>query len=510
MKKFLLLGLVLLTVVMGATSALAAGKPIVFALGAEPVSLDPPNQTDNPSEMVVRTIHDNLVNFDEKMNIVPMLAKSWDISPDGLVYTFHLRQGIKFHDGTPFNAQAVVANVQRNLDLKNRTRRTSLYEPFIAKVEAADDHTVKMTLKKPFGALLAHFAHGAGGMVSPAALKKYGDKLGLHPVGTGPYKFVEWVPGDRVVLERNDDYWGGKPKTEKVIFKAVPEAASRVIMLETGEADVVYPVPLVEVDRLRKMKNVRVEVGDTARVMYIGMHNLKKPFNDIRVRQALNYAVDKESIVKNILKGMAKPSHSMIGSLVWGYSDAGYYKYDPEKAKKLLAEAGYPDGFETTIWSPEGRYPMDAQISEAVVGMFQKIGVKAKLRKWEWAAYLKNTRKTPEEAKYDMFFIGWAPSTGDADWGLRPLFYSKEWAPQGANRCFYKSEEVDKGLEAGMGTADPAKRKAIYAKVQKKLFDDAPWIMLHDMSQSVGVNAKLKNVILWPLEIVLVGGAYFE
>jgi ABC-type transport system substrate-binding protein len=366
-----------------------------------------------------------------------------------------------------------------------------------------------MKLKTPFGALLSHFAHGAGGVISPAALQKYGDKIGLNPVGTGPFSFVEWVPGDRVVLKRNDAYWKGKPKVEKIVFKPVPEAASRVIMLETGQADVVYPVPLVEVERLRKMKNAQVLTGDTARVMYIGMNQNKKPFNDLKVRQALNYAVDKESIVKNILKGMATPSKSMLGSLVWGYSPAGYYEYNPEKAKKLLAEAGYAKGFETTLWSSEGRYPMDAQIAEAVVGMFNKIGVKVNLRKWEWASYLQNTRKKPEEAKYDMFLLGWAPSTGDADWGLRPLVYSGMWAPNGENRSYFKNAVVDKGLEDGMNIADPVKRKEAYAKVQKELVDQAAWIMLHDMVQAVGISNQIKNVVLWPIEIVLVREAYF-
>ncbi len=513
MKRGFIFGFsVLLLVLMTSlpSGASEGGKTIIFALGAEPVKLDPPNQTDNPSEIVVRCIHDNLVEFTENMDIVPQLAESWTVSPDGLDWVFKLRKGVKFHDGEPFNAEAVVINVKRNLDLQNRTKRTTLYEPFIASVTARDEYTVEMKLKKPFGALLAHFAHGAGGMVSPKALEKLGDKLGLNPVGTGPFIFKEWVPGDRVVLVRNDAYWKGKSKVEKIIFKPVPEAASRVIMLETGEADVVFPVPLVEVDRINKSKTAKVLFGDTARVIYIGMNNLIKPYSDVRVRQAMNYAVDKESIVKNIMKGMAKPSTSFCGRLVWGHYPAGTYEYNPEKAKKLLAEAGYPDGFEASLWTPEGRYPMDAQIAEAVAGQLKKVGITVKLRKWEWAAYLQNTRKPPEEAKYELFLLGWAPSTGDADWGLRPLFYGDEWAPTGSNRCYYKSEAVDKGIEAGMSTSDPDKRREVYKAVQQKLFEDAPWLMLHDMVQSVGVSNSIKNVVLWPIEIVLVKDSYFE
>lgn len=492
------------------SEASEGGKMIVFALGAEPVSLDPPNQTDNPSEMVVRHIHDNLVEFTEKGDIVPMLATSWEASKEGLTWTFHLRKGVTFHDGTPFNADAVIFNLRRVTDPEKRTRRTSLYKPFIKSFEAIDDYTVRIQMKVPFGALLAHFAHGAGGIVSPKALEKYQDKISLHPVGTGPYVFEEWVPGDRIVLKRNDNYWKGKPKVEEIIYKPVPEGGSRVMMLETGEADVIFPVPLIEVDRLRKTRGVKVVIGDTARVMYIGMNNLKKPFTDVRVRKALNYAVNKEAIVRNILKGMAKPSKSMIGSLVWGYSPIKPYEYNPEKAKELLTEAGYPNGFETSLWTPEGRYPMDAQIAEAVAGQLKKVGIKVRLRKWEWAAYIKNTRKKPEEAKYEMFFLGWAPSTGDADWGMRPLFYSEMWAPGGSNRFYYKDPGVDKYIKAGMEISGAEERKKAYKKAQEALVNNPPWVMLHDMVQSVGVAEKLKNITVWPIEIVLVKDAYFE
>jgi len=513
MRKVLFFTLLFFAAVMASMPAAIAaegGKTLVFALGAEPVSLDPPNQTDNPSEMVVRSVYDNLVDFNEKSEIVPMLAKSWNVSPDGLIYTFNLNKGIKFHDGTPCDAEAVAYNIRRNTNPDKRTKRTPLYEPFIKEVKVLDGNTVQLIMKAPFGALLHHFAHGAGGIVSPAALEKYGDKISLNPVGSGPFKFVEWVPGDRVVLARNDTYWKFKPKVEKIVFKAVPEAASRVIMLETGDADVVYPIPINEVERLNKSKTVKVLTGDTARVMYVAMNTQKKPFDDIRVRQAINYAVDKESICKNILYGQAKPSKSILGSLVWGYAPVDCYAYNPDKAKKLLAEAGYPDGFETSLWTPDGRYPMDAQIAEAIVGMLKKVGIKATLRKWEWASYLSSTRKKLEESTHEMVFFGWAPSTGDADWGIRPLFDTKSWVPAGENRAYYSNPEVDKGIEAGMTTADSAKRKTFYADVQKKIVNDAPWIILHDMTTSVGISNKIKNVILWPIELVILREAYFE
>ncbi len=514
MAKHLLLAIALLTaaVLVAPASSPAAdgGKTIVFALGSDPISLDPPNQTDNPSEIVVRHIHDNLVEFNEKLEITPQLATGWDVSADGLTWTFKLRQGVKFHDGSPFDAQAVVATFKRNLDPKNRTQRTSLYEPFVAEVVAVDAHTVAFKLKEPFGALLSHLAHGAGGIVSPKALEKHGDKLGLNPVGTGLFSFVEWAPGDRVVLKRNDNYWKDKAKVEKLVFKPVPEAAARVIMLETGEADVVYPVPEVEVERLGKLKNVKVLTSHTNRAMYIGLNTAKKPFADVRVRQALNHGVDKEAIVKTIMKGMATPSKSMLAALTWGSAEVGFYKYDPEKAKKLLAEAGLPNGFEANLWTPEGRYAMDIQICEAVAGQLKKIGVNVKIRKMEWAAFLRALRKAPQESTHEMYFLGWSTSTGDADWGLRPMFHSGNFPPDGGNRCYYKNDEVDRLLNLGMKTSDQAKRKEAYAKAQQILFNEAAWLMLHDMDQSVGVARSLEGVTIWPIEIVLVKEAHFK
>lgn len=514
MKKHMCGGFFILMMLALAMAPLSAasegGKTIVFALGAEPVTLDPPNQTDNPSEMVVRHVHDNLVEFTEKMDIVPMLATSWETSKDGLTWTFHLRKGVKFHDGTPFNADIVVFNLKRVTDLAKRTLRTALYEPFIKSFEAVDEYTVKIQLKNPFGALLAHFAHGAGGMVSPKNYEKYQDKLGLHPLGTGPYIFQEWVPGDRIVLKRNDAYWKGKPKVEKIVFKPVPEGGARVMMLEAGQADVAFPVSLIEVERLRKAKGIKVIIGDTGRVIYIGMNNYKKPFTDVRVRRAINYAVDKEAIIASILRGMAKPSKSVLGSLNWGYAPIKSYPYNLQKARELLAEAGYPKGFKTSLWTPEGRYPMDIQIAEAVAGQLKKVDIEVELRKWEWAAYLANTRKKPEESTHEMFLLGWAPSTGDADWGIRPLLHSDMWAPKGDSRLYYKNPDVDKYLEIGMQTADLEKRKEAYRKAQEILVDEAPWLMLHDMVQTVGIAENLENTTVWPIEIVLVKDAYFK
>lgn len=506
----ILLGGLITVLSLPTGEAAEKGETIVYVMGAEPHKLDPPNQVDNMSETVVRHIHDNLVMFDEKLNRVPGLATSWTVSKDQLTWTFKLRKGVKFHDGTPFNAAAVKYNLDRLTNPTKTTRRTALYAPFIKSVEVVDDYTIKIVSEKPFGPILAHFAHGAGGIVSPAALEKYGDDIALRPVGTGPYRFVEWVPGDHITLERNKEHWGGVPKVEKIIFKFVKEDASRVVMLETGEADLAIMLPPIEIPRLEKNPKIQVIKAGSIRVIYIGMNVQKKPFDNVKFRQALNYAVDKEAIVKNILRGMGSVADSALAPGTWGYSPTFKYKYDPARAKALLKEAGIPEGTKVKLWTPEGRYVADRAIAEAVQGYLSAIGLNVELRKWEWAAYLSTLAKKPEEAEQELFLLGWAPSTGDGDWVLRPLFHTDSFAPKVNNYTYYSNKKVDELIVLGMTTADQKKRFEIYKEAQKLIMQDAPWVFLHNMDQTVGVKKGLKGVVVSPLELVLVRSASFK
>ncbi|MDP7239068.1 MAG: ABC transporter substrate-binding protein, partial [Candidatus Latescibacteria bacterium] len=223
---------------------------LIFAIHNEPDRLDPPNQTDNTTEDIVRHIFNNLVEFDENLNHIPGLAVSWEVSEDGLTWIFRLREGVTFHDGTPFNADAVKYTLDRMMDLEKPTRRTSLYEPFIDKVKAVDEYTISIYSEKPFGPMLAHMAHAAGAIISPTAYKKFGEDFSRNPVGTGPYKFVSWTAGDRVVLERNDDYWGIKSKIKRIEFISVPETSSRMIMLQNREAHVALNIAPHDVEML--------------------------------------------------------------------------------------------------------------------------------------------------------------------------------------------------------------------------------------------------------------------
>ncbi len=476
------------------------GGTVVIAWGTDAVRLDPADMVDNASETVLRHIMDGLVEFDEKVNILPCLAKSWEISEDGTVYTFYLHKGIRFHDGTPFNAEAVAFNFNRIIT--QNLRRTALFQPYINSVTAADEHVVVFKLFAPFGAFLNHLAHGAALIQSPKAVETWGAEVGRHPVGTGPFKFVKWVPGDHIILEANAEYWKGRPYLDRIVFQVVPEAATRVFRIESGEALVATRVPPTEVPRLQANPNVEVMIRQTNRVIYIGMNNQKPPFTDVRVRQAVNYAIDKELLCQSILGGYADPADSPLAPLTWGYYSTGGYPYDPEKAKALLGEAGYPNGFETTLHTPKGRYLMDYETALAVQAMLAEVGIKARVQVMEWAAYLSMLERREQE----MFLLGWAPSTADGDWVLRPLFHSANWSPRD-NNTLYANPEVDVLIEQGMRAMGEA-RYELYKKAQEIIVRDAPWAFLYVLREINVYNKKLHNVQFLPIEILLIKNAW--
>ncbi|WP_051962932.1 glutathione ABC transporter substrate-binding protein [Mesoaciditoga lauensis] len=513
MRKSILVLFLIVAVFSAIFAAGSYGGVFNYLTGADAKTLFPANATDNPSYTVSRHIFDGLVEFTTDMKIVPALAKSWDISKDGTVYTFHLRKGIKFQDGTPFNAQAVKTFF--DYVLTHKLRRTSLYKPYIKSVDVVDEYTVAFHLNFPFGGFLHTLAHGAGLIVDPAMIKKYGDnpgELGRHPVGTGPFELVEWKEGEIIKLKANPNYWKGRPYLDGINFKVIPNDMTRLIQVETGGADLTVRVPPIMVKKLKNDKRVNIMVKPSLRVIYLGFNLKKKPFDDVRVRQALNYAINKKELCSVIMQGLATPSDSPLSPLTWGYSSTGGYPYNPEKAKELLKEAGYdanhPLKFE--LVTPRGRYLNDYETSVAIQAMLKKVNVDVSVRAMEWGSYISYlfSNPKPSDAKYQVFLLGWAPSTGDADWVLRPLFSSTEWPPYGDNNTYYSNPEVDKLIVAGMKESNPEKRKEDYAKAQKLIVQDAPWVFLYNLQQAVATRKDVHGVEILPVEIVLAKNAW--
>lgn len=494
----------LLAFVMALVLAMLAGcggsqsggaTTLTFAMGAEAKTLDPHNATDSPSGYAFGAIYEGLVTFNEKLETVPQLAETHSVSPDGLTYTFNLRKNVKFHDGEPLNATAVKKSFERVLNPDLKLARARLFEPFIKEIQIPDDHTVKIILHEPFGAFLSHMSSGAAAVISPKAIDTYGADLSKNAAGTGPFKLKDWTPGDKMTLERNPDYWGPKPQVERLVLKPVPEAGSRVVMLEKGEADAIFPLPATDVERLQANSDVVVKVEATNRVVYITLG--KNPiFNDKRVRQAFNYAVDKEAITSKLLKGLGSPAKSALGPNNFGYVEAGYYEYNVERAKALLQEAGVnPQGTKIKLWTPDGRYLGDRQAAELVMANLKDLGFEIEFQTWEWGAYLDELDKL-EEGSYEMILIGWAPSTGDADHGLRPLF-TKDSID---NNSFFTDPRLDDLFAQGQRESNAQKRQQIYTDAQTILFDEAPWIYLYSINTTVGLRKGVSGVRVYANE----------
>jgi len=475
------------------------GGTLTFATGADPDSLDPQNTQSNPGEQVNRMMHENLLRFNAKMQLEPALAESWTASKDGLTWTFKLRKGVKFHDGTAFDAKAVKYFFDRVLG-DEKPFKASLYTPVVQGAEVVDDSTVRVILKQPFGAFLFIMAHSAGAIVSPTAHQKWGKDLGLHPVGTGPFKFVEWVKGDHVTMERNDAYWGGAPNLDRVVVKTVREDQARVLMLESGDADLIVNIPTEEIPRLRKDARFTIESSPTARALFITINVKKRPFDDVRVRQALNYAVNREAIVKELFQGNAQAISGHVSPLQNGYAALSGYGYDPKKAKELLAQAGHPS-LKVKLWSPKGRFVKDYELAQAVQQDLAAVGVEAALSTMEWGAYLTATKTPAEQTDRELFLLGWSPSTGEARWGTFPLLHSSQQAPKGDNRGFFASKALDDAIDkATVATSDQARLGAL-REAQQIAIKEAPYIFLISPNMVVGTSKKVHGVMNLPLEL---------
>jgi peptide/nickel transport system substrate-binding protein len=483
---------------------------LTIAIGAEPESLDPVRMTSAPAATIGEHVIERLIYMEEDGTLTPMLATSWSSNAEGTVWTFQIRQGVTFHDGAPLNAEAVRANLARFINPEVRAAYAFLLGS-VREIRAIAEYTLQMTLAQPFAPIISHLSHSFIGIVSPRQLQGLAPTASVeNPIGTGPYRLASWNRGERVTLVVNENFWGTRPQIPNIVFNFIPEESARIIALETGEADAIMSVAPSELARLRANPDIDVVAQTSVRNIYIGFNHLRAPFTDVRVRQALNYAIDKQAIVNSIFEGNAIVSDAPVATAVFGHASVGPYEYNPARARQLLAEAGFPNGFDMVLHHPTGRYLLDATVAQAIQAMLAQVGVRATLQTREWSAYLQFTSQPPAQAEYDAFMLGWGTVTLDSDYGLFALLHSVQWNPNGNNRGFYKNERVDQLLSQARVNTNPAQRERLYADAMRLIWDDAAWIFLYNAGQLNAVRSNVGGLIHHPLENLSAWNAYFR
>jgi glutathione transport system substrate-binding protein len=462
--------------------------------GSEPNSLDPAVGT-GPFQSIMNGMYEGLVAWDEKLQLQPKLATSWKPSADGKQWTFTLRQGVKFHDGTPFTSEAVKTTVDHILDKNTASTRRASYT-LIQKVDTPDPNTAVFTTDPPSPDLPFLLADGSVRIISPTALQKYGKDFGRNPVGTGPYKFDEWVPNDHVSGVINPDYWGTKPLVRRLVYKPVPEASARVVVLRTGEADVVFNLPPADQDSLKQNQNLVVNNTPSLTVVMIELRVTKPPFSDKRVRYALNQAIDKDAIIKNVMRGQAFPLRTPGIEGIYGTADFDLLPYDAAKAKSLLADAGLASGFDMTLFYVSGRWPGDDQVIQAVQGYWSQVGVRAKIIKGDNAALVDYLARDPDQnpglaimPQRSSFYL---------DYHLFRMYQTDATHANAAQRSGYSNPEVDRLIKAEQSDFDPAHRLTTFQQAQKLIWDDQPFVYLFQQTSLWGQQKSASGFIVPP------------
>ncbi len=481
---------------------------LVIGLEAEPTSFDAHQLSDYNSSRAAMELYDQLVRFkDGSTEIEPSLAEKWNISDDGLEYVFTLRKDVKFHDGTDFNADAVKFSIERQIDENHPMHHTGQYAyadftfGMVEEVEVLGEYEVKIVLNEPFAPFLSNLAMHSASIVSPEAVEKYQEDFTKNPVGTGPYKFVSWNPGVEVILEKNEEHFRDKPTISKLIFKPISEAQTRLAELESGNIDLIVNVPPDDLVRLEGSDKVQKIEDAGMHVWWTAFNTQKEPFNNVKVRQAFNYAVNKEAIVDSLLQGTGELANSPVPPNVWGHNpNVKNYPYDPEKAKELLVEAGYPDGFEVNYWIPESGSGMQQPqvMAAAIQADLAQVGVKLNIQTFEWGTYLDKVFVPIEEAEMDLHQMSWIGDNGDPDNFLYILLSGEQWPLKGFNDSYYNNDEVNQLLKEARVTSDKAERTKMYEKVQEIVMEEAPWLVLDYEKQIVLANPNLVDFKLHP------------
>ena len=505
-------------------------KVLIFACSGDAVKLDPADVTDGESTSRTDSIFEGLVEYKAgTAEIQPCLATSWVTSADGQNITFTLRHGVKFHDNTTFNADAVVFSFARQYNTSHPYHQYGEWAYWgymfsdIQRVEKIDDYTVKIVLSRPNAAIMTSLAMFTVAIVSPTNAAKYGADAFTHPCGTGPFKFVEWVKADHITLEANKDYWRGAPKIDKIIYRVITDPSARLLAIQAGEIQgMEFPDPaslasIVADNKLQLLTAPGMNVGYIAMNNGYGYNDSNKngmhdqnepwvktpgyfePFTNKTVRQAINYAINKTSIVKNLYKGTAIVAKNGMPPFMLGYNDSIVdYPYDPVKARELLNETKWPNGFNTTLWvMPVSRpYMFDpAKIGEAIQSYLAAVNIHVTIYQIDWATYLTKTMAGEDP----MCLLGWTGDNGDPDNFMNVLYGANACTLGTAgNNAFYNNTRVQDLLSAALQTYNISERAQLYKDAQGIIHEDAPFVYLAHANQNLVFTKNVQGFILNP------------
>jgi len=457
-------------------------KEVVVGLGAEPRTMLAVTIVDWTTNNMLEHIYDRLLDRDARtLKPKPMLATGWKIVND-TTWEFKLRKGVKFHNGEPFTAASVKATIDYALDPATKSHfATAAYWGLVKEVQVVDDYTVRFVTKQPWPNLVDSASLTNSLMLPAKALKELGPaRLAEKPIGTGPFRFVEWRRDERLVLERNPDYWQGPADVSRVTFRFVPEFSARMAALLSGEIDIMKDVPPHAVEAVERSGRARLRATVSSRINYLALVNLKPgPMQDVRVRRAMNHAVDVEELIKQVLKGRATRMCGPLSPANVDYAPVECYKHDPARAQALFREAGVdPKALALTLDTPSGRYPLDKDVSLAIAAQLQRLGIKTNVVVNEWGTHLD---KIKNRNTGEMFFLGWGPAL-HGQGTMQPLFLADQtYSSYGNNKT------IDEKISRAQTLLDPKARAEAYAELQRLVHDEAPWVFLWQQHDLYGV-----------------------
>lgn len=480
-------------------TAKSPDNDMVVGLQADATHLDPHVSGNGISNMITNTMYETLVTFNENVEVVPLLAKSWTVSDDGKSYTFVLNEGVKFHDGEPFNAESVVAVLDRAK--ADSSLRVASQVATWESVTVDSEYQVTINLKEANNTFINKISQVR--MISPKAIKELGkDGLAKKSAGTGPFILSERVDGGYTKMVRNENYWQEGSTLDSLTFKVVPEDGARIAMLQTGEVDVIYPVPPIQVSKIDNDTNIEVKNFNGITYRYVTLNKNytlpdgRKPLDDVRVRQAMNYAFDNDAYIQVVYQGFARKPTSIFSSSIMYYAENAPYDKDIEKAKALMAEAGFADGFPINIWVDNTTIEM--QGAEFVKQQLAEINIDVNVMPMESTTIADMTSADEATTEVHMWYVNWGSGSYEADGSMRNILHGDKYPPAGYNTAFYNNAEFNKLLDDALKLTDEAQIADLYKQAQAIAWEECPWIYLANDNTIIAQRTYVNGVMYKP------------